>query len=123
MELDTATVGAIAAALTFTATMITNKINSRGGADTRRDARIATLEAQLDKANTALADARERHMAAVERLIDEEEALRDKHADTVAELRGRLDDARVQLMALRAELLRRGVNPDRLTGERVQVAA
>ncbi len=94
-------------------------VTNANQAEARRDARIDNLEKQLDGARAALAEARERHMATVERLMDEEEALRDRHAEALAEARARVDELRVQVMALRAELLHRGINPDRLLGEPV----
>lgn len=112
-------VGIITGALTFVGSVVVARIQARAGANTRAEARIAALEGQVDRVNTELAAAREKHLSSVERLMDEEEALRDRHAEQVSGLRQRVDDQRVQLMALRSELMRRGVNPDRLLGEPV----
>jgi biopolymer transport protein ExbB/TolQ len=112
-------VGLVTAALTFIGSVAVARIQSRAGASTRAEQRIAALEAQVDKQAAELAAAREKHMEAYERLMQEEEDLRDKHAGVVTGLRERVDDLRVQLMAMRAELMRRGINPDRLLGEPV----
>ena len=111
----------VTAVLTFVSTIFMTRTQARTQTGGQRDARIAALEAALDKANTALADAREKHMATVERMIAEEEELRDQHAGKLLDARTRVDELRVQVMALRAELLRRGVNPDRLVGETISV--
>lgn len=112
-------VGVVTGLLAFVGSVLVARIQARGGAMTRRDARVDQLEKALDVARGELAGAREKALADKERLMDEEESMRDKHAHTVLELRERYDASRVQSMAMRAELLRRGVNPDRLLGEPV----
>lgn len=112
-------VGVVTGLLAFVGSVLVARIQARGGAMTRGDARVDQLEKALDVARGELAGAREKALADKERLMDEEESMRDKHAHTVLELRERYDASRVQSMAMRAELLRRGVNPDRLLGEPV----
>lgn len=98
--------------LTFATALTVNRLQARGAAGGRRDARVEALEGALERANTALADARDRHITMIEKMLAEEEELRDQHAAKIAETRARADEARLQAFALREALLRRGVDPE-----------
>jgi biopolymer transport protein ExbB/TolQ len=112
-------VGLVTGVLTLIGSVAVARIQARGSATQRSDERISALEAAVSRGNDDLAAAREKHLQTVERLMEEEEEMRDRHAAKLLVARERMDDQRVQLTAMRAELLRRGINPDRLLGEAV----
>lgn len=97
-------VAALVGLLSLAGTVMVGAFQARSAKAVRRDDRISKLE-------TALELSRDKHYASVERLMDEEESLRDGHAAKLNAEREKNDNLRVQVLGLRMQLLSLGVLP------------